>query len=117
MSAVIPKNTTIPTSGTKVFRTTEDHQDLVNIDVFQGESMGVRDNIYLGRVALTDLPGKAAGQVHVEVTFLIDADGVMNVTAREMQTGKETSVKITPSTGLSQDQVHRLTQEHRAFSN
>jgi len=113
MSVVIPRNTTIPTSEKKVFSTTEDNQDLVVIEIYQGESETVSGQSHLGRFTLEGLPRKEAGKVHVEVTFLIDANGVVNVTAREMQTGQQTSVSINPSSGLSSAQLSRLTQEHR----
>jgi molecular chaperone DnaK len=116
MSVVIPRNSTIPTSETKIFGTTEDNQDYVVLEVYQGESGSVRDNTYLGRFSLEDLPCGPRGQTHVEVTFLIDANGLVNVTAREMSTGKETSVTIKPSGGLTAAQRERLTGEHRAVS-
>lgn len=108
MSAIIAKNTTIPTSERKIFATTRDDQDFVEILVYQGEEEQVDANAFLGRVMLGNLPRKAAGLVNVEVTFLLDADGVLNVSAREITGGKEASVKITPSGGLSKDHIEKL---------
>ncbi|HEX2677039.1 MAG TPA: Hsp70 family protein, partial [Polyangiales bacterium] len=102
------KNTTIPTSEKKLFATTRDNQSYVDIQVYQGDSEYVRNNANLGQFSLGDLPAKPAGKVNVEVTFLLDADGVLSVTAREVTTGKEASVKLTPSSGLSKNDVQRL---------
>jgi len=114
MSNVIGKNTTIPTSEKKLFATTRDDQDFVEIMVFQGEQQLVDHNAFLGRFVLGDLPSKPAGKVNVEVTFLLDADGVLSVTAREVSTNKEASVRIAPSGGLSKDQVRDLSEQRRA---
>ena len=108
MSPVIPKNTTIPTSEKKLFATTRDAQDFVEIMVYQGEEQLVDHNTFLGRFVLGDLPQKASGLVNVEVTFLMDADGVLNVSARELSSGREASVQISPSGGLSRGQVDKL---------
>ena len=113
MSPLIPKNTTIPTSEKKLFATTRDGQDFVEIMVYQGERQLVEHNTFLGRFVLGDLPEKAAGLVNVEVTFLLDADGVLNVSAREVTGGKQASVKISPSSGLSRGQVEKLSQRRR----
>ncbi|HEX7478175.1 MAG TPA: molecular chaperone DnaK [Polyangiales bacterium] len=114
MSFVIAKNTTIPTSEKKLFATTRDNQDHVVIQVYQGENELVWHNASLGQFTLGDLPKLGAGKVNVEVSFLLDADGVLQVTAREVQTGKEASVKITASSGLSKDHVQRLANERGA---
>ncbi len=116
MSRVIEKNTTIPTSEKKLFATTRDQQDHVEISVYQGEDDLVDNNSYLGRFVLGDLPQAAAGKVNVEVTFLMDADGVLNVKAREVTTGREASVKIAPSSGLSKDEVRNLSNRRRKAS-
>ena len=113
MSVVIGKNTTIPTSEKKLFATTRDNQDFVEIMVFQGEHSLVDHNTFLGRVVLGDLPQSRAGQVNVEVTFLLDADGVLNVSAREVTTGKQATVQMTASGGLSKGQVKHLSDERR----
>jgi molecular chaperone DnaK len=114
MSVVIEKNTTIPTSEKKLFATTRDNQDHVTIMVYQGEHERVWSNTSLGQFNLGDLPQKPAGKVNVEVTFLLDADGVLNVTARELITDKAASVKIEPSSGLSKHDVERLATQRRA---
>jgi len=116
MSKVIERNTTIPTSATKLFATTRDDQDFVDIRVYQGESAMVDENAYLGQFTLTDLPKKKARAVTVEVMFTLDADGVLSVTARELETNLEASIKISPSGGLSTDQVDKLTEGRRAAS-
>ena len=108
MSVVIAKNTTIPTSEKKLFATTRDQQDFVEIMVYQGEQALVEHNTFLGRFVLSDLPSKGAGNVNVEVVFLLDADGVLQVSAREVSSGKEASVRISPSGGLSAGQVKQL---------
>jgi molecular chaperone DnaK len=113
MSALIGKNTTIPTSEKKLFATTRDNQDFVEITVYQGEQQLVEHNTFLGRVTLGDLPKKAAGKVAVEVTFLLDADGVLSVSARELSSDKQASVKISPSSGLSRGQVDKLSERRR----
>jgi molecular chaperone DnaK len=110
MSNVITKNTTIPTSEKKLFATTRDNQDFVEIMVYQGEQQLVDNNTFLGRFMLGDLPSRPAGKVNVEVTFLLDADGVLSVTAREVSSGKEASVRINPSGGLSKQQVQQLAE-------
>jgi molecular chaperone DnaK len=114
MSAVIPKNTTIPTAEKKLFATTRDDQDFVEIMVYQGEEQLVEHNAFLGRFMLGDLPERPAGQVTVEVTFLLDADGVLSVSARELMSGSQASVKIAPSSGLSRNQVEKLTRSRAA---
>jgi molecular chaperone DnaK len=113
MAIVIPKNTTIPTSEKKLFSTTRDDQDFVEIMVFQGEHEWVDQNAFLGRFMLGDLPKKPSGQVNVEVTFLLDADGVLDVSAREISSGKQASVKISPSSGLSRGQVETMTAHRK----
>jgi molecular chaperone DnaK len=110
MSVVIEKNTTIPTSEKKLFATTRDNQSYVDIQVFQGEHEHVYSNTSLGQFNLGDLPLRPAGKVNVEVTFLLDADGVLSVTARELTTDKAASVKIAPSSGLAKNDVTRLAE-------
>jgi len=108
MSVVIEKNTTIPTAEKKLFATTRDNQNYVDIQVYQGEHEHVYSNTSLGQFSLGDLPLRSSGQVNVEVTFLLDADGVLSVTARELTTDKAASVKISPSSGLGKNDVERL---------
>jgi len=111
---VIGKNTTIPTSEKKLFATTRDDQNFVEIMVYQGENALVEHNTFLGRFVLGDLPTKTAGNVNVEVVFLLDADGVLQVSAREVSTGKAASVRISPSGGLTSGQVQKLASERGA---
>jgi len=113
MSVVIERNTTIPTSEKKLFATTRDNQAYVDIQVYQGEHEHVYSNTSLGQFSLGDLPLKPAGKVNVEVTFMLDADGVLNVTARELITEKAASVKIAPSSGLSKHEVEKLAARRR----
>jgi molecular chaperone DnaK len=113
MSVVIDKNTTIPTSEKKLFATTRDNQSYVDIQVYQGEHEHVYSNTSLGQFILGDLPLRAAGKVNVEVTFLLDADGVLSVTARELTTDKAATVRIAPSSGLAKSDVERLTAARR----
>jgi molecular chaperone DnaK len=114
MSPLIPKNTTIPTSENKLFSTTRDNQDFVEIMIYQGENELVDNNTFLGRLVLDDLPRRPAGSVRVDVTFLIDADGVVNVSAREVTTDKQTSARISPSSGLSRGQVEQLAGQRKS---
>lgn len=114
MSVVIDRNTTIPTSATKLFATTRDNQDFVEIQVYQGEAESVEHNTPLGRFTLSGLPKRKARSVNVEVAFTIDADGVLSVTARELETKTEASVQIAASSGLSSGQVDKLTERRRA---
>lgn len=114
MAVLIPRNTTIPTRATKVFATTADDQDHVEIRVYQGEQEVVAGNELLGTVRLSELPQGAAGSVQVEVAFLIDADGIVQVTASDLKTGKEANARLDPAGGLSNAELSRLTGEHRA---
>ncbi len=109
MSVLIPANTTVPTRERKVFATTEDHQDFVSIGVYQGGSEKASENRFLGRFHLGDLPKENKGRVRVEVSFTIDADGILEVSASEMSTGKAASVTIEAASGLSEDELRRLT--------
>jgi molecular chaperone DnaK len=108
MSVIIPRNTTVPTRERKIFSTTEDNQEFVAIEVFQGEDELAARNRLLGRFILGDLPHRGAGQVRVEVSFTIDADGILHVAATELVTGKATSITIHASSGLAAGEVDRL---------
>jgi len=100
-SVLIPRNTTIPTRETKVFTTTFDQQTHVDLEVYQGESPTVDGNRYLGELRLTDLTAAAAGAVRVAVDFTIDADGILQVTAREPATGRRAQATLRPPTAAS----------------
>jgi molecular chaperone DnaK len=108
MSVLIPAQTTVPTRERKVFATTEDNQDFVAINVYQGESEVASENRFLGRFVLGDLPRDTAGRVRVEVAFTIDADGILEVSASEMSTGAAATVTIEAASGLSPSDLARL---------
>ena len=114
MSVIIPANTTIPTEERKVFATTEDGQDYVAIEVYQGKSEVAGENRRLGKFILGDLPSAPAGQVRVEVRFAMDADGILSVAASELMSGREASIRIEAKSGLSSDEIHRLAAMHNS---
>ncbi|GIW61348.1 MAG: chaperone protein DnaK [Patescibacteria group bacterium] len=108
---LIPRNTTIPTSKSQIFSTAADNQTQVEINVLQGERPMAADNKSLGRFILDGIPPAPRGVPQIEVTFDIDANGILHVTAKDKATGKEQSIKITGSTGLSKEEVERMTKE------
>lgn len=110
-TALISKNTTIPTSKSQVFSTAGDNQTQVEINVLQGERAMAADNKSLGRFILDGIPPAPRGVPQVEVTFDIDASGIVTVKAKDKATGKEQSIKITGSTGLSKEEVEKMTKE------
>jgi len=110
-TAIIPRNTTIPTSKSQIFSTTEDAQSVVRIHVLQGERELARDNKTLGRFELVGIPPAPRGVPQIEVTFDIDADGVVNVSAKDLGTGRSQAIRVTASSGLSEDEVSRLVAE------
>jgi molecular chaperone DnaK len=116
MSVVVPKNCAIPTRVTRTYSTTANYQSAVMIEVFQGESEDVLDNSYLGSFELGKLPLLPAGQVQVDVTFEMNADGVLEVSAKENSTGREASVTITAAGGLADADVEKLAERHRAVA-
>jgi molecular chaperone DnaK len=113
MTTLIERNTTIPVSKSEVFSTAEDNQTAVDIHVLQGERPMASDNISLGRFRLEGIPPAPRGLPQVEVTFDIDANGIINVTARDKATGKEQKVTITASTTLDKSDIDRMVQEAR----
>jgi len=113
---LIAKNTTIPTSKSQVFSTAADNQTQVEINVLQGERPMAADNKSLGRFILSGIPPAPRGVPQVEVTFDIDASGILNVKAQDKATGKEQSIKITGSTGLTKDEIDRMTKEAEAHA-
>jgi molecular chaperone DnaK len=113
-SVLIPKNTTIPTRKSEVFSTTVDNQPVVNIHVLQGLREMADDNISLARFQLTDLPPAPRGVPQIQVTFDIDADGILGVSAKDLGTGRESSVRVQPSSGLSEVQLEKLASEAAA---
>ena len=111
MTKLIDRNTTIPTSKKEIFSTAADSQTTVDIHVLQGEREFARDNRTLGRFQLTELPPAPRGVPQIEVAFDIDANGILNVSAKDLGTGKQQSIEIKSSSGLSDDEVERMTKE------
>ncbi len=111
MTTLIPRNTTIPTKKTETYSTAADNQTAVDIHILQGERPIARDNKTLGNFRLDGIPPALRGVPQVEVTFDIDANGIMNVLARDKATNKEQSIQITASTNLGEDEVDRLVRE------
>jgi molecular chaperone DnaK len=111
MTPLIPRNTTIPTRKTEVFSTAADSQTSVEIHVLQGERQFARDNRTLGKFHLVGIPPAPRGVPQIEVTFDIDANGILNVSARDKATNNEQKITITSSSGLSKEEVERMTRE------
>lgn len=115
MTKLIDKNTTIPTKASQVFSTADDNQSTVTIHVLQGERQMATANKSLGRFDLAGIPPAPRGMPQVEVTFDIDANGILNVSAKDKATGKAQSIVIKASSGLSEDEVEKMVrdaQEH-----
>ncbi len=108
VEAVIPRNTPIPTSAAKVFHTAHDHQTQVRVQVYQGESRMAADNELLGEFVLDALPAKARGEVKVRITFAIDADGIVRVSAEELTTGRQVDMLIEASSNLTEEEVQAM---------
>ncbi|MGD2106139.1 MAG: molecular chaperone DnaK [Nitrosopumilaceae archaeon] len=113
---LIERNTTIPTSKSKVFTTAADNQTAVTIHVVQGERPMANDNVSLGSFNLTDLPPAPRGVPQIEVKFDIDANGIINVTAKDLGTQKEATITIESSTKLSKDEIEKLKEDAEKFS-
>jgi molecular chaperone DnaK len=116
LTTVIPRNTTIPTRKSEIFSTATDNQTNVEVHVLQGERPLARDNRTLGRFQLVGLPPAPRGVPQVEVAFDIDANGIVNVTAKDMATGKEQKITISGSSGLSKDEVERMVTEAQSHA-
>jgi molecular chaperone DnaK len=111
---VIEANTTIPSSKSQIFSTAQDNQPSVEINVLQGERPMAKDNRSIGRFNLDGIPPMRRGEAQIEVTFDIDANGILKVSAKENKTGKEQSIRIEASTGLSEDEIQRMKNEAEA---
>ena len=116
MTKLVERNTTIPTRKTEVFSTAEDNQTAVDIYVFQGERPMARDNKLLGNFRLDGIAAAPRGQPKIEVTFDIDANGILNVTARDQATGKEQKITITASTNMGKEDIERAIREAEAHA-
>ncbi len=108
---LIEKNTTIPTRKSQIFTTAADNQTSVSIHVLQGERPLAKDNMSLGRFDLVGIPPAPRGVPQIEVTFDIDANGIVNVSAKDLGTGKEQSIRIQPSSGLSEEEIQKIIRE------
>lgn len=114
MTKLIERNSTIPTRKSQIFSTAEDNQAAVTIHVLQGEREFARDNRTLGRFDLTGIPTKPRGVPQIEVTFDIDANGIVHVSAKDKETGKEQSIKIQSSSGLSESEIDKMVKDAEA---
>ncbi len=113
---LIERNSTIPTKNTKVFTTVADNQSVVEIHVLQGEREIAKDNKSLGRFELVGIPAAPRGVPQIEVTFAIDSNGIVNVSARDLATGKAQGMQINPAGGLSQNEIDKIIKEASSFA-
>jgi molecular chaperone DnaK len=116
MTTIIPRNTTIPAEKSKIFTTAEDNQPAVSIHVLQGERSSAANNRTLGRFELTGIPAAPRGVPQIEVSFDIDANGILNVSAKDLGTNKEQSIKIESSSGLTEEEIEKMKSEAEAHA-
>ncbi len=116
MTKIIPRNTTIPTRKSQIFTTADDNQSAVTIHVLQGEREMAKDNKTLGKFELVGIPPAPRGVPQIEVTFDIDANGILNVSAKDKATGKEQAIRITASSGLTEDEIEKMVKEAEAHA-
>src|SRR5256886_12631552 len=116
MTKLIEKNTTIPTKAANTFSTADDNQTAVTIHVQQGERDRAADNKSLGKFDLSDIPPAPRGMPQIEVSFDIDANGILNVSARDKATGKEQKIVIKASSGLTEDEIKRMVRDAEAHA-
>ncbi|MBU1224552.1 MAG: molecular chaperone DnaK [Gammaproteobacteria bacterium] len=114
MTKLIPKNTTIPTKASQVFSTADDNQNAVTVHVLQGEREIASGNKSLGQFNLSDIPPAPRGMPQIEVTFDIDANGILHVSAKDKATGKENTIRIQASSGLSEEEIQRMVKDAEA---
>jgi molecular chaperone DnaK len=113
---IIEKNTTVPTSAGHTFTTVRDNQTSVRIMVFQGDSQRAEDNELLGEFILSGLRERPRGEVEVEVTFEISADGIVSVSAKDLETGQQQSITVTATSGLTEEEIQRMAREAQDYA-
>ena len=116
MTKMIERNTTIPTRKTEIYSTAADNQTSVEVHVLQGERQMAHDNKTLGKFQLSGIPAARRGVPQIEVTFDIDANGIVNVSAKDLGTGKQQQITISGSTALNDDEVERMVKDAEAHA-